>query len=160
MARGWWARSLPFGLCCDSARFRSSWRASGEAGGPSRRHRAGARQHSGYGRCGDVADGRVLGPDEGARLCPRVPDTDRVGRSERKEKPIPVPIAGPPDIRARRCGHRADEGERIRLAANHGLVNHQPLFAITRRLEVGESNCAARPGGDRIKELLPWVASP
>jgi hypothetical protein len=28
MARGWWARSLPFGLCCDSARFRSSWRAS------------------------------------------------------------------------------------------------------------------------------------
>jgi acetolactate synthase-1/2/3 large subunit len=35
----------------------------GEAGGPSRRYQAGARQRPGSGRCGDVADSRVLGRD-------------------------------------------------------------------------------------------------
>ena len=72
--------ACPFRLCRDGARFRSSWRACGEAGGPSWRHRAGARQRPRSSRCGDVADGCVLGRDEGARLCPGVPATDRLGR--------------------------------------------------------------------------------
>ena len=70
-----------FRLCGYGPGFRSSWRARGEAGGSSRRYRAGARKRPRSGRRGDLSDGRVLGRDEGAGLRPGVPAADRLGRS-------------------------------------------------------------------------------
>jgi hypothetical protein len=43
-------------------------------------------------------------------------DFERKGKIDRRAD------RGPPDMRARRCGHRADEGERIGLAANRRPV--------------------------------------
>ena len=73
MAGAWWARCW---LIRTTRRWRApsgSWRARREAGGLSRRYRAGARERSGSGRCGDVADGGVLRRDQGTGLRPRVP---------------------------------------------------------------------------------------
>jgi hypothetical protein len=61
---------------------------------------------------------------------------------------------GPADKRPRRRGHRGDEGAGIVLVTDHRPVDHHPLLAIARPLDVSKRDRAVGAGRDGIEELL------